>query len=36
VSLPIQPPFAPMEALLVDEIPEGENWQYDDQTGATD
>lgn len=29
MSLPIRPPFAPMEALLVDEIPEGEAWQYE-------
>ncbi|HTL18024.1 MAG TPA: ATP-dependent DNA ligase, partial [Patescibacteria group bacterium] len=29
MNLPLQPPFAPMEALLVDEIPVGENWQYE-------
>jgi ATP-dependent DNA ligase len=29
MNLPIQPPFAPMEAALVDEIPSGENWQYE-------
>jgi len=29
VKLPIQPPFAPMEALLVDEIPTGSQWQYE-------
>jgi ATP-dependent DNA ligase len=29
MNLPIQPPFPPMEALLVDEIPEGEKWQYE-------
>jgi hypothetical protein len=29
MSLPIRPPFPPMEALLVDEIPIGEDWQYE-------
>jgi len=29
MSLPLQPPFAPMDALLVDEIPEGDVWQYE-------
>ena len=29
MSLPIRPPFAPMEALLVDEIPTGPGWQYE-------
>ena len=29
MTLPLAPPYAPMEALLVDEIPEGENWQYE-------
>lgn len=29
MSLPIAPPFPPMLALLVGEIPEGENWQYE-------
>ncbi|HUR44987.1 MAG TPA: ATP-dependent DNA ligase [Candidatus Saccharimonadales bacterium] len=29
MSLPIKPPFAPMEALLVDEIPKGEGWEYE-------
>ena len=29
MKLPIQPPFPPMEALSVDEIPEGPNWQYE-------
>jgi ATP-dependent DNA ligase len=29
MNLPIQPPLAPMEALLVDEIPTGEGWQYE-------
>jgi ATP-dependent DNA ligase len=29
VSLPIAPPFPPMEALSVDEIPSGEMWQYE-------
>jgi ATP-dependent DNA ligase len=27
--LPIQPPFLPMEALSVKNIPEGPNWQYE-------
>src|SRR5436190_22390512 len=26
--LPIRPPYAPMEALSVDVIPEGADWQY--------
>src|ERR1051326_921594 len=29
MSLPINPPFFPMEALLVDEIPAGSGWQYE-------
>src|SRR5579883_966281 len=29
MNLPFQPPFAPMEALLVDEIPTGDHWQYE-------
>jgi ATP-dependent DNA ligase len=29
MALPIHPPFAPMEALSVDEIPEGGEWQYE-------
>jgi ATP-dependent DNA ligase len=29
MALPITPPFAPMEALSVDSIPEGPNWQYE-------
>src|SRR5687767_13773010 len=29
MSLPIHPPFAPMEALSVDAIPEGGEWQYE-------
>jgi ATP-dependent DNA ligase len=29
MNLPIQPPFSPMEALSVEEIPEGEEWQYE-------
>jgi len=29
VNLPIQPPYPPMEALLVDEIPAGAQWQYE-------
>src|SRR5690242_12868376 len=29
MALPINPPYLPMEAKLVDEIPEGEQWQYE-------
>src|SRR5690348_15417584 len=29
MTLPLKPPFAPMEALSVDTIPEGEDWQYE-------
>src|SRR4051794_8269911 len=29
MDLPIPRPLAPMEALSVDEIPEGEEWQYE-------
>src|ERR1051325_9018111 len=29
MSLPIKPPFPPMEALLVNEIPNGHDWQYE-------
>ena len=29
MSLPIKPPLAPMEARLVDELPVGEEWQYE-------
>jgi ATP-dependent DNA ligase len=29
MSLPIKPVFLPMEAQLVDEIPRGEQWQYE-------
>jgi len=29
VSLPIEPPFPPMSALLVGEIPLGKEWQYE-------
>jgi len=29
VSLPLAPPYAPMEARLVDEIPSGPGWQYE-------
>jgi ATP-dependent DNA ligase len=29
MPLPIRPPFAPMEAQLVDTIPEGDDWQYE-------
>ena len=29
MKLPIKPPYPPMEALLVSEIPAGENWEYE-------
>jgi ATP-dependent DNA ligase len=29
VTLPIEPPYPPMEALLVEKIPEGDHWQYE-------
>ncbi len=29
MNLPISPPFPPMEALLVDQIPQGPGWQYE-------
>src|SRR5687767_14178948 len=29
MNLPIQFPFPPMEALLVENIPEGSEWQYE-------
>jgi ATP-dependent DNA ligase len=29
LNLPIRPPYAPMEAKLVDEVPRGEGWQYE-------
>jgi ATP-dependent DNA ligase len=29
MTLPIKPPFPPMEALLVSEIPAGESWEYE-------
>ena len=29
IALPIQPPFPPMEAKAVAELPEGENWAYE-------
>jgi ATP-dependent DNA ligase len=29
MSLALRPPFPPMEALSVDEIPTGKNWQYE-------
>src|SRR5512138_3664930 len=29
MSLPLKYPFPAMEALLVDEVPEGEAWQYE-------
>ena len=29
MTLPVHPPFPPMEALRVEEIPEGETWHYE-------
>ena len=29
MTLPIKPPLPPMEALLVSEIPEGDNWEVE-------
>jgi ATP-dependent DNA ligase len=29
MSLPLRPPFSPMEALSVDEIPSGSEWEYE-------
>jgi ATP-dependent DNA ligase len=29
MTLPIKPPFPPMEALLVSELPAGANWEYE-------
>jgi ATP-dependent DNA ligase len=29
MKLPIRPPYPPMEALLVDELPAGDGWQYE-------
>jgi ATP-dependent DNA ligase len=29
MTLPIKPPFPPMEALLVSDIPAGDNWEYE-------
>jgi ATP-dependent DNA ligase len=29
MNLPVRPPYPSMEALLVDEIPAGEHWQYE-------
>jgi ATP-dependent DNA ligase len=29
MALPINPPYPPMEAQLVDAIPVGEEWQYE-------
>lgn len=29
MKLPVQPPYPPMEALLVDDVPIGEGWQYE-------
>jgi ATP-dependent DNA ligase len=29
MTLPIKPPYPPMDALLVSEIPAGENWEYE-------
>jgi ATP-dependent DNA ligase len=29
MALPVSPPYPPMEALLVDTIPAGKEWQYE-------
>src|SRR5438105_5469341 len=29
INLPIQPPYPPMEAKSVEELPRGEGWQYE-------
>src|SRR5215467_3607345 len=29
IALPIRPPYPPMEAKLVGEIPRGDTWQYE-------
>ena len=29
IALPVKPPYPPMEAKLVEEIPRGDNWQYE-------
>ncbi len=29
MSLALRQPFAPMEALSVDEVPDGKDWQYE-------
>src|SRR5687767_7496131 len=29
MKLEVKPPFAPMEALSVDEVPVGQDWQYE-------
>ena len=29
MALPLHPPFPPMEALSVDEVPTGPEWQYE-------
>ncbi len=29
IKLPVRPPYPPMEAKLIDEIPRGDNWQYE-------
>jgi len=29
IKLPVKPPFPPMEAKSVDEVPRGDNWQYE-------
>jgi ATP-dependent DNA ligase len=29
MALPISPPYPPREALFVDKIPEGREWQYE-------
>src|SRR5262249_26304548 len=34
MTLPISPPFPPMEALSVDEIPTGREWQYEPKRGG--
>ena len=34
MTLPINPPFAPMEALSVLEIPSGDDWQYENRNGT--
>lgn len=29
IALPVKPPYPPMEAKLIEEIPRGDNWQYE-------